>query len=79
MGSDLVQYILDNKAIASNIGSIYPTPEACLVFVKSHIGEVTDRETLGLDWDGNAIIDTVSQKCNNTIVVTYTGGPNNMP
>ncbi|RKK68804.1 putative beta-glucosidase G [Fusarium oxysporum] len=79
MGSDLVQYILDNKAIASNIGSIYPAPEACLVFVKSHIGEATDRETLGLDWDGNAIIDTVSQKCNNTIVVTHTGGPNNMP
>ncbi|KNB13540.1 hypothetical protein FOXG_13018 [Fusarium oxysporum f. sp. lycopersici 4287] len=79
MGSDLVQYILDNKAIASNIGSICPAPEACLVFVKSHIGEATDRETLGLDWDGNAIIDTVSQKCNNTIVVTHTGGPNNMP
>ncbi|EWZ31529.1 hypothetical protein FOZG_14663 [Fusarium oxysporum Fo47] len=78
MGSDLVQYILDNKAIASNIGSIYPAPEACLVFVKSHIGEATDRETLGLDWDGNAIIDAVSQKCNNTIV-THTGGPNNTP
>ncbi|CEI70409.1 putative beta-glucosidase G [Fusarium venenatum] len=79
MGSGLVQYILDNDAIPSNIGSIYPAPEACLVFVKSFIGEATDRKTLDFDWDGNAIIDIVSQKCNNTVVVTHTGGPNNMP
>lgn len=78
MGKGTTQYILDNKAVASNIGSIYPSPEACLVFVKSFIGEAHDRGNLEFDWDGAAVIDTVSQWCNNTIVVTHTGGANNM-
>ncbi|KAH8883723.1 hypothetical protein GQ53DRAFT_846730 [Thozetella sp. PMI_491] len=79
MGSGLTQYILDNKAVAGNIGSIYPPPEACLVFVKSYISEGSDRISLDFDWGGNTVIDIVSQRCNNTIVISHTGGANTMP
>ncbi|RYC81622.1 putative beta-glucosidase G [Fusarium oxysporum f. sp. narcissi] len=79
MGKGLTQYILDNNIAAQTIGSIYPPPEACLVFVKSFATEAHDRPSLNLDSDGAAVIRTVSQSCNNTIVITHTGGANVMP
>lgn len=55
------------------------TPDACLVFLKSWASEGTDRNTLDLDWEGNAVVENVAALCNNTIVVTHSSGVNNLP
>ncbi|KAL2843378.1 glycosyl hydrolase family 3 N terminal domain-containing protein [Aspergillus pseudoustus] len=79
MGSGLTQYILDNKVIAGqNIDSVFPAPEVCLVFVKSYQTEAADRLSLSFDWNGTAVINTVADACNNTIVITHSGGANLM-
>ncbi|KAL2842005.1 glycoside hydrolase superfamily [Aspergillus pseudodeflectus] len=79
MGSGLTQYILDNKVIAGqNINSVFPLPEVCLVFVKSYQTEASDRLSLSFDWNGTTVINTVAAACNNTIVITHSGGANLM-
>ncbi|KAF3031612.1 hypothetical protein E8E12_002364 [Didymella heteroderae] len=74
MGAGLTQYILDNKIAVESIGSLYPPPEACVVFVKSFTSEAYDRSTLALDWNGDAMVEEVARSCNNTVVVTHSGG-----
>lgn len=54
-------------------------PDVCLVFLKSWAAEVSDRESLDLDYDGNQLVEVVAGLCNNTIVITHSAGINVLP
>ncbi|KAK4892979.1 hypothetical protein LTR28_002254, partial [Elasticomyces elasticus] len=78
----LVQYILNNTLLTSGSGfsTIYATPpEVCLVFLKTWATEGYDRTTLLADWNSTAVVDAVAAYCNNTIVITHSGGLNTLP
>jgi len=77
----LVQYITDNVAATSAIGlgTIYPTPSVCLVFLKTFVTEGYDRTSYLADWDSTLLVTSVAGICNNTVVITHSGGPNVMP
>ena len=75
----LVQYLTDNMAIEMNIGNIYPPPEVCIVFLKTWVTEGSDRNVYEADWNSTGVVDVVSATCNNTIIVTHSGGINTMP
>ena len=34
---------------------------------------------MSVDWDGNAVVENVASKCNNTVVVTHSSGINTLP
>ncbi|CZR50174.1 related to beta-glucosidase 1 precursor [Phialocephala subalpina] len=75
-----VQYILDNEFIASgDLSSIYPTPDACLVFLKTWASEGYDRTSFENDWDSTVVVNNITAKCPNTVVITHSGGVNTMP
>ena len=75
----LVQYITDNSVASNSISEIVPTPEVCLVFLKTFVTEGLDRVSYLADWDSSALVSTVTAKCNNTIVITHSGGANVLP
>jgi len=77
----LVQYVLDNANITdAGLWSIAPAPpEVCLVFLKTWASEGSDRTHLEVDWNGTAVVNTVAAGCNNTIVITHSGGVNTLP
>ncbi|KAM0712872.1 hypothetical protein Q7P35_000321 [Cladosporium inversicolor] len=78
----LVQYWLNNTLLANtNISSLWipKQPEVCLVFLKTWAEEAADRESLNVDWDGNAVVARVAAACNNTVVVTHSSGINLLP
>ena len=75
----LVQYITDNTQAAASIGTIFPIPEVCLVFLKTFVTEGYDRTSYLADWNSTAVVNTVTATCNNTIVITHSGGANVMP
>jgi beta-glucosidase len=75
----LVQYITDNSVAGTSISNIYPIPDVCLVFLKTYVAEGVDRTSYDVDDDGNAVVKTVASKCNNTIVISHSGGINVMP
>jgi beta-glucosidase len=77
----LVQYILNNTFITQPGGlrTITPTPEVCLVFLKSWASEGSDRVSLEADWNSSAVVNSVAAMCNNTIVITHSAGLNVMP
>lgn len=75
----LVQYITNNTVAAVSIATIYPVPEVCIVFLKTFVSEGQDRTSYDVDANGNAVVSTVAATCNNTIVVTHSGGINTMP
>jgi beta-glucosidase len=77
----LVQYVLDNANITyQGLWSVAPAPpEVCLVFLKTWASEGSDRKNLETDWNGTAVVNTVAAVCNNTIVVTHSGGLNTFP
>ena len=75
-----VQYIASNKVLQSNdFRTVYPIPELCLVFIKSWASEGRDRLTFEADWNSTVVVNNVAEFCNNTIVVTHSGGVNSMP
>ncbi|RYP47045.1 hypothetical protein DL768_006840 [Monosporascus sp. mg162] len=75
-----VQYLLDNNAIVhGDFTSIYPTPDVCLVFLKTWAREGTDRLSFENDWDSTAVVENVARRCPSTVVVTHSGGVNTMP
>jgi beta-glucosidase len=57
----------------------YPSPEVCIVFLKTWATEGSDRDSLEVDWNGTALANTVADNCANTIVVTHSGGLNVLP
>ena len=75
----LVQYITNNAVILSGISSIFPTPEVCLVFLKTYVTEGRDRTSLEADWNSTAVVNSVTARCSNTVVITHSGGINTMP
>jgi beta-glucosidase len=77
----IVQYVLDNDNVTfAGLWSIAPSPpEACLVFLKTWASEGSDRTDLEADWNSTAVVNTVAAVCNNTIVITHSGGLNTLP
>ncbi|KAJ5660093.1 hypothetical protein N7507_006544 [Penicillium longicatenatum] len=78
----LVQSYLNNTQIVDTgleSLAIPQHPDACLVFLKSYSSEGEDRSYLELDWNANAVVEAVAKFCNNTIVITNSGGINTMP
>lgn len=78
----LVQPWLNNTLIAtSNVTDLWipKRPEVCLVFLKTWASEGDDRQHLSVDWDGNAVVESVAKDCNNTVVVTHSAGINTLP
>ncbi|EEY16958.1 beta-glucosidase [Verticillium alfalfae VaMs.102] len=75
-----VQYLLDNHMmVEDDFTSIYPTPEVCFVFLKTWAREGTDRLSFENDWNSTVVVENVARRCNNTIVITHSGGVNTMP
>jgi beta-glucosidase len=77
----IVQYVLDNDNITyAGLWSIAPSPpEVCLVFLKTWASEGSDRKDLEADWNSTALVNTVAATCNNTVVITHSGGLNTLP
>ncbi|KAK9490981.1 glycosyl hydrolase family 3 N terminal domain-containing protein [Lipomyces doorenjongii] len=78
----LVQFLLNNTLIsdpALAFQSIAPSPDVCLVLLKTWATEGADRTTLLADWNSTAVVESVASYCNNTVVITHSGGPNTMP
>lgn len=78
----LVQWILNNTLLSnpSGLSSLAPSPpDVCLVFLKTWAQEGLDRSTLLADWNSTAVVESVASVCNNTIVVTHSGGLNVLP
>lgn len=77
----LVQYILNNTLLSTSAGlaNIVPVPEVCLVFLKTWAQEGDDRTSLLADWNSTAVVESVASICNNTIVITHSGGLNVLP
>lgn len=77
----LVQYVLDNTLLSDPTGlaNILPVPEVCLVFLKTWATEGDDRTSLLADWNSTAVVESVTSLCNNTIVITHSGGLNVLP
>ncbi|PVH78843.1 glycoside hydrolase family 3 protein [Cadophora sp. DSE1049] len=75
-----VSYILDNAILAANdLHSIYPTPEVCIVFLKTYASEGYDRTTLEADWNSTSVVKNIAARCPNTVVITHSAGINTMP
>lgn len=81
-GNDaLVQYILNNTIAGSAFSDlIFPQPpDVCLVFLKTWATEGYDRNSLLVDWNGTALVNSIASHCPNTVVVTNSGGLNVLP
>ncbi|KZM24871.1 Beta-glucosidase [Ascochyta rabiei] len=81
-GTKIVQYFLNNTEIAtSDLDDLWISelPNVCIVLLKTWAEEAADREHLNVDWDGNAVVENVASKCNNTVVVTHSSGINTLP
>ncbi|KAF4630304.1 hypothetical protein G7Y89_g7831 [Cudoniella acicularis] len=75
-----VEYITSNAIISTNdFHSIYPTPDVCLVFLKTFTTEGYDRTTFEADWNSTLVVSNVAKRCPNTVVITHSGGINTMP
>ncbi|KPI42161.1 putative beta-glucosidase G [Cyphellophora attinorum] len=85
----IVEYVLDNKvAIQSGgrggglgppTGKISPKPDVCLVFLKTYVTEGYDRLNYEADWNSTQLVANITSFCNNTVVITHSGGINTMP
>jgi beta-glucosidase len=77
----IVQYVLDNDNVTfAGVWSIAPSPpDVCLVFLKTWASEGSDRIDLEADWNSTTLVNTVAAGCNNTVVITHSGGINTLP
>ena len=81
-GTKIIQYFLNNtEIIDSDLDDLWigELPNVCIVMLKTWAEEAADREHLSVDWDGNAVVENVASKCNNTVVVTHSSGINTLP
>ncbi|KAF4425155.1 glycosyl hydrolase family 3 n terminal domain-containing [Fusarium acutatum] len=75
-----VQYILNNDVLAANnFRGIYPTPDVCIVFIKTYSVENRDRASFEADWNSTVVVNNVANRCPNTVVVTHSSGVNTFP
>ncbi|KAE8418625.1 glycoside hydrolase superfamily [Aspergillus pseudocaelatus] len=81
----IVRFWLNNTLIiGDSAGSdsqiwVYEHPDVCLVFLKNWHEELVERPSLNLDWRANELVEKVASNCNNTVVVTHSGGVNVLP
>ncbi|KAH0288274.1 hypothetical protein M436DRAFT_73552 [Aureobasidium namibiae CBS 147.97] len=78
----LVQYILNNTLLSTprGLAGLQPSPpDVCLVFLKTWATEGLDRSSLLADWNSTAVVESVTSVCNNTVVITHSGGLNILP
>ncbi|KAI5776999.1 beta-glucosidase-related glycosidase [Geopyxis carbonaria] len=75
----MLQYITNNTLAATDISSIYPAPEVCLVFLNTYAGESFDRISFESDFNADAVVWSVAANCSNTMVVVHSAGINTMP
>ncbi|EPE32345.1 (Trans)glycosidase [Glarea lozoyensis ATCC 20868] len=75
-----VQYILSNDLIArGDFHSIFPSPDVCIVFIKTYASEGSDRVDFEHDHNSTLVVNNVAKRCPNTVVVSHSGGINTMP
>ncbi|KAI0975664.1 glycoside hydrolase family 3 protein [Xylaria arbuscula] len=75
-----VQVVLDNDLIAQGtFSTLYPTPDACLLFVKAYATEGSDRASIELQFNGTQAVESTAAVCPNTIVVIHGPGVVLMP
>ncbi|KAF2008822.1 glycoside hydrolase family 3 protein [Aaosphaeria arxii CBS 175.79] len=75
-----VQMLFDNDIVAGGLfRTIYPTPDACLLFLKAFATEGSDRSSLELQWNATMAVESTAAMCPNTIVVTHGPGVVLMP
>ncbi|KAJ4361240.1 hypothetical protein N0V95_002058 [Ascochyta clinopodiicola] len=75
-----VQLLFDNDILAEgSFKTIYPTPDACLLFLKAYSTEGQDRPSLELQWNATKAVESTAATCPNTIVVTHGPGVLLMP
>ncbi|ETS86254.1 hypothetical protein PFICI_00082 [Pestalotiopsis fici W106-1] len=74
------QVILNNDVLAEGLfKTIYPVPQACLVFLKAYATEGSDRSSIDLPWNSTAAVEKTAAMCSNTIVVIHGPGVVLMP
>lgn len=75
-----VQALMDNNMVAQGLfRSIYPVPDACLLFLKAWASEGYDRENLDLAWNATAAVESTARLCPKTVVVVHGPGVVLMP
>ncbi|KAI0465687.1 glycosyl hydrolase family 3 C-terminal domain-containing protein [Xylaria cf. heliscus] len=75
-----VQIVLDNDQLAQgDFKTIYPTPEACLIFLKAYATEGADRASIDLQFNATKAVEGTAAVCPNTIVVVHGPGVVLMP
>ncbi|KAI3324620.1 glycoside hydrolase family 3 protein [Xylariaceae sp. AK1471] len=75
-----VQIILDNDQLAEgSFKTVYPVPDACLLFLKAYATEGTDRASIDLQYNATKAVESTTAVCPNTIVVVHGPGIVLMP
>ncbi|KAJ8124262.1 hypothetical protein O1611_g9379 [Lasiodiplodia mahajangana] len=75
-----VQMVLDNDQIAEgSFNTIYPVPDACLLFLKAYATEGADRASIDLQFNATRAVESTAAVCPNTIVVVHGPGAVLMP
>ncbi|KAJ3570339.1 hypothetical protein NPX13_g5759 [Xylaria arbuscula] len=75
-----VQTVLDNDLLAQGgFNTVYPTPDACLLFLKAYAAEGTDRASIDLQFNATQAVESTAAVCPNTIVVIHGPGVVLMP
>lgn len=75
-----VQILLDNEILAEGLfKSVYPVPQACLLFLKAYATEGTDRSSIDLPWNATQAVESTAAICPNTIIVIHGPGVVLMP
>ncbi|RWA07853.1 hypothetical protein EKO27_g7244 [Xylaria grammica] len=75
-----VQVVLDNNLIAQgDFNTIYPTPDACLLFLKAYATEGVDRASIDLGFNATQAVESTASICPSTIVVVHGPGVVEMP
>ncbi|KAI0914162.1 glycoside hydrolase family 3 protein [Ustulina deusta] len=75
-----VQIVLDNDQLAQGgFNTVYPTPDACLLFLKAYAAEGADRASIDLQFNATKAVESTAAVCSNTIVVVHGPGVVLMP
>ncbi|KAI3336217.1 glycoside hydrolase family 3 protein [Ustulina deusta] len=75
-----VQIVLDNDQLAQGgFNTVYPTPDACLLFLKAYATEGADRASIDLQFNATKAVESTAAVCSNTIVVVHGPGVVLMP
>lgn len=75
-----VQILPDNNKLAEGLfKTIYPVPEACLLFLKAYATEGADRSSIDLEWNATRAVESTAALCPNTIVIVHGPGVVLMP